>query len=332
MRIRGLRAWCTARGRGQFALTLTTVVMLTCACGALVVLPNFALPEIRAAQPASALSLGQVAADDPRLATVRRILEPFGEISTERIATGDGQESLVVGHENGQAEMTVLGDELPRAVAAVTELWGPQWPRSAMIVVAGNASEFAALVRAGSLLPGEVAAVTVTDPFAPGAMPTGQRVVFSPDAGARLTPDQLRTLLRHELTHVATRAVTVDGAARWMLEGFAEYAAHRAQGHRFGDIAPTVAARIRAGELPTGLPSDADFSGSRATETYESAWSACAFVAEKYGQTDLVDLYRRIAAGPADSAAQDRMLREVLGTDTAEFVARWREWLSAQPR
>ncbi|MET7770325.1 hypothetical protein [Nocardia sp. NPDC005366] len=331
MRIRGLRAWCAARGRDQFTVTLAMVVVLTGACGALIVLPNFALPKIRAAQPAASQSLGRASADDPRVAVIRDTLEPFGAIVAERVSTGDGRESLVVGHESGHAEMDILAGELAGAVAATTDLWGPDWAQSALVVVADNPSEFAALVRAGSILPTEVAAVTVADPFVPGAQPTGQRVIVSPDAGRRLSPGQLRTLLRHELTHVATRAVTVDGAPRWMLEGFAEYTAHRGQGHAFADIAPTVAARLRAGGLPTGLPADADFTGTGAAGTYESAWSVCAFVADKYGEADLVELYRRIAAGPMDSAAQDRIVRAVLSTDPAEFVARWREWLSAQP-
>lgn len=328
--MRRARAWCTARGRWQFALTLAMVVVLTGACGALLMLPNVALPRIRTAQPSVAQSLGQAPAEDPRLAAVRRTLEPFGPIVADRVATGDGRESLLVGHSGQRVEMDILRSELAPATAAITELWGPGWAQSALVVVASNPSEFAALVRAGSIMPSEVAAVSVADPFARGTQPTGQRVVFSPDAGRRLSPDELRTLLRHELTHVATRADTVDGAPQWMLEGFAEYAAHRAQNHRFADIAPTVYARTRVGDLPTELPADPDFTGARAATTYETAWSVCAFVADRYDEAHLVELYRRIAAGKQDSVSEDRILREVLGTDRSGFVAGWREWLSAR--
>jgi hypothetical protein len=153
-------------------------------------------------------------------------------------------------------------------------------------------------------------------------------VVFSPDAGRRLSPDGLRTLLRHELTHVATRADTVDGAPPWMLEGFAEYTAHRAQPHNFLDVAPTVTARVRTGELPTDLPTAAEFTGKSAVLAYEQAWTICAFIADRYDEPHLVALYRRIAASKQDPTSEDRILREVLQTTRADLITDWRAWLS----
>ncbi|WP_431963448.1 hypothetical protein [Nocardia sp. bgisy134] len=292
--------------------------------------PKWALPKILAAQDTSTESLGQMPGDDPRLAAVRRTIEPFGPIESIRAPGGDGAESLVVGHPGHRAELEVLARELPAATAAITELWGPNWAQSALVVVAANPSEFAALVRAGGEMPTEVAAASVADPFVRGSKPTGQRVVFSPDAGRRLSPAGLRTLLRHELTHIAARAETADGAPQWMLEGFAEYAAHRGQGHPFADIAPTVHAALNDGALPDDLPPDTAFAGGSAVAAYEQAWSACAFVAEKYDESRLVELYRRLAAQRQDAASEDRVLREVLGIGRADFVADWRSWLSAK--
>ncbi|MFF0529362.1 hypothetical protein ACFYT3_13300 [Nocardia amikacinitolerans] len=329
-RWRRARGWCMAKGRCQFVLTVAMVTLLTGLCCALAMAPKWALPKIRAAQHVSTENLGQAPADDPRLAAVRRTLEPFGPIETLRVPGGDGTESLVVGHPGHRAELEVLARELPAATAAITELWGPDWAQSALVVVAANPSEFAALVRAGAEMPREVAAASVADPFVRGSQPTGQRVVFSPDAGRRLTPDGLRTLLRHELTHIAARAATVDGAPQWMLEGFAEYAAHRGEGHAFADIAPTVDAALRAGSLPADLPRDTAFTGGAAVAAYEEAWTVSAFVAEKYDEHRLVELYRRIAADRLDAAGEDRVLREVLGVGRADFVADWRAWLSAQ--
>ncbi|MEV6280511.1 hypothetical protein [Nocardia sp. NPDC051832] len=324
--LRRFRRWCGARRRGQFALTVGMVTMLTGTCGALLVAPNWVLPKNRADQLGSAQ---HVATDDPRLTAVRGIMEPFGELTALRVATGDGPESLVVGHSGQRAEMAVLAAELAPATASITELWGTGWARSALVVVASNASEFAALLRSGSLLAREVAAASVADPFTHGTTPTGQRVVFSPDAGRRLSPDGLRTVLRHELTHIATRADTVDGAPQWMLEGFAEYAAQRAQRLPFAEIAPTLTARLRTGDVPADLPADSAFTGSDAAAAYEQAWSACAFLAETYGEPRLVQLYRRLAAGAQTPDTEDRILREVLHTSRPDFVRAWRGRLSA---
>lgn len=326
----GWRAWLSARGRLHFCLTVSTVVLLTGVCGALLMMPNPVLPTLRAAQPEPTAALGQARADDPRLTPVRRTMEAFGEIRTRRVPTGSGQESLVVGHPKQRTEMDVLERELGAAVAAVTEVWGPDWAQSAVVVVASNPSEFAALIRAGAEMPTEIAAASVADPYPPGTRPTGQRVVFSPDAGRRLGPDGLRTLLRHELTHVAARAQTVDGAPQWMLEGFADYTAHRGQRQRFDEIAPTLGARVRRGDLPHDLPADAQFSGRDAAFAYEQAWSICAYIADRYTESELVELYRRIAAGPLDPPAQDRALREALGIGRAELVSDWNRWLTGR--
>ncbi|MEV6139032.1 hypothetical protein AB0L63_23805 [Nocardia sp. NPDC051990] len=327
--IRRARAWLFVRRRFQFVATVAMVTVLTGTCGALLMVPNSVLPKLHAAEPTSIGSL-RAAEDDPRLAAVRRTLEPFGQLVTERVPTGNGQESLVVGHPAQQAEIDTLAGELGTAITAVTEVWGPGWAQSATVVVASNPSEFAALVRSDASMPADVAAASVADPFVPGTQPTGQRVIFSSDAGRRLDADGLRTLLRHELTHIGTRAQTVDGAPQWMVEGFAEFVAHLGTGHHFADIAPTVATRIRAGEVPRALPSATDFAGSGAVVAYEQAWSACAFVAEKFDQPRLVELYRRIAAGKQDPASEDSIMRDVLGTGRDDLVADWRAWLSAR--
>ncbi|WP_433193501.1 hypothetical protein ACQP1G_32685 [Nocardia sp. CA-107356] len=327
--LRRVRTWLFVRRRFQFVATVAMVMVLTGTCGALLMVPNWVLPKLHAAQPTSIGSLRAAADDDPRLTAVRRTLEPFGQLVTERVLTGNDQESLVVGHPAQRAEIDTLAGELATATTAVTGVWGSGWAQSATVVVASNPSEFAALVRSTNM-PADVAAASVADPFVPGTQPTGQRVVFSADAGRRLDSDGLGTLLRHELTHIATRAQTVDGAPQWMLEGFAEFVAHRDTGHRFADIAPTVAARVRAGDVPPDLPADADFAGNGAVTAYEQGWSVCAFVADKFDQPHLVELYRRIAAGKQDPASEDRIMRDVLGTSRSDLVADWRSWLSAR--
>ncbi|WP_069165107.1 hypothetical protein [Nocardia altamirensis] len=328
MKMRRVRAWWLARRRFEFCLTVAMVVALTGFCGALIMLPNAEGQHAETPRAVTADAIGQAAAADPRLADVRRSIEPFGPIIAEEVTTGNGQQSLVVGHPEQHTEISLLQQELAAATTAVTEVWGPDWAQSALVVVASSPSEFAGLVHAGSTMSAEVAAASVADPFVAGSSPTGQRIVFSADAGRRLDDAGMRTLLRHELTHIATRAETRDGAPLWMLEGFADYTAH--VGHRFTQVAPTLTAQLRQRELPRDLPQDAAFTGPAAAATYEQAWSVCAFVAEKYDRSRLVELYRRIAAAKQSPVTENQILQDVLGASRADFVADWRNWLSAQ--
>lgn len=324
-----------ARGRGQFLLTVAVVALLTVSgCALIRLLPE---PVAPAADTAGT--------DIGHLEPVRRIMAPFGEL---RQITAPGTDAVVLAHPGHEELADRLATELPAALTAVADFWADDdgWTRQAVVAVAADRTEFAALLR----IPGpgtdarpagrgtdpgptadraptdEIAAAAIADPFVFGTPPTGQRVVFAPDAGDRLSPDQLRTLLRHELTHVATRAHTADDAPRWLVEGFADYVAHRGLGHTFAEIAPTVRAAARSGELPADLPADPAFAGPTAVAAYEQAWTVCAFIAAGDDESQLRRLYRAIAEG--GQATEDRLLREVLGVDRASLLAHWRSWVA----
>lgn len=330
---------------------MAVIALLTVSgCALIRLLPETATP-LADADPAGTAHL------EP----ARRIMAPFGELREIR---PPDTEAVVLAHPGDEALADRLAAELPAALSAVAGFWDTgdtAWTRAAVVVVAADRAEFAALLRpprlatgpetdtdpgaggdAGSITSGssradsdetaaaattaDIAAAAFSDPFVFGTPPTGRRVVFAPDAGARLTPDQLRTLLRHELTHLATRAHTAADAPQWLAEGFADYVAHRGLGHTFAEIAPTVRAAARSGALPDALPADAAFSGPGAVEAYEQAWTICAFVAATYDEPRLLQLYRALAGnGRAD---EDRLLREVLGTDRASLVGRWRSWIA----
>ncbi|WP_083913337.1 peptidase MA family metallohydrolase [Nocardia concava] len=326
--LRRMRGWLSARRRFQFVATLVMVTGLTAACGALLMLPNSVLPTLRAVVP------GQdgLTATDPQVPLVKRTMDYYGKLVADPVSTGSGRIGVVLGHPAQRADIDVLASELAAATNAVTALWGPDWNQAPVVVVASSPAEFAALTHAVGDVPAEVAASTVADPTRPGAELTGQRVVFGPQAGHRLGPDGLRSVLRHELTHMATRKITVDGSPMWMLEGAAEYTAHRGMRHPVTDIAPTLTARARTGDLPADLPADAMFApaSGQASLAYEQGWSVCAFIADKYGDPKLVDLYHQLASGPKDRAALESAFRSTLGTGYPDFVADWRAWITSR--
>ncbi|MCX4098733.1 hypothetical protein [Nocardia sp. alder85J] len=331
--LRRFRGWLAARRRFEFVVIVAMVVALTAVGGALVLLPKSVVPPAVRPMPALAQAAGAEPAADPQLPEVRRTMEGFGPVVVQQLSAEDGRLSVVFGHARQRGDVDALAKEIGPAVTAVTELWGPDWSRAAVVAVASSSAEFAALTHAAGEVSPEVAAASVADPFLPGTRPTGQRVVFAPDAARRLGADGLRETLRHELTHVAARARTADGSPQWVLEGFAEYSGHRGERRSFAQQAPTLAARVRAGELPADLPPDADFvpgPGTDAALAYETAWSANTFATGRFGEPKVVDLYRHAATGPKDPAALDAVFRDTLGIGHADFVAGWRDWLAAQ--
>ncbi|MEU0545193.1 hypothetical protein ABZ319_35505 [Nocardia sp. NPDC005978] len=328
--LRQVRGWFSAKRRFEFCLTLVMVTGLTAACGALLMLPNSVLPTLRAVAPGP--ESGQVTASDPQVPQVKRLMEGYGKVIAESVTTGSNRGGIVLGHATRSADVDVLAGELAAATVAVSALWGADWSQAPVVVVAASTAEFAALTGSTGDVPAEVAAVTVSDVFRPGDRPTGQRVVFGPEAGRRLGADGLRTVLRHELTHVATRAVTAEGSPQWLLEGFAEYAAHRGSAGTVAEIAPALTARARTGALPAELPADVVFepASGQAALAYEQAWSACAFLADRFGEGRLVTLYRELARGPRDHAAVDAAFREVIATPYADFLTDWRTWITSR--
>ncbi|AYF75568.1 hypothetical protein D7D52_18830 [Nocardia yunnanensis] len=326
--VRRVRGWLSARRRFQFVATVVMVTSLTGACGALLMLPNSVLPALRAVAPDS----GGLAATDPQVPVVKQTMGYYGKPVSDPVATGSGRVGIVLGHAAQRDDVNVLAGELAAATSAVTDLWGAGWNQAPVVVVASSPAEFAALTHAVGDVPAEVAASTVADPIRPGAELTGQRVVFGPQAGRRLGADGLRSVLRHELTHLATRKITVDGSPLWMLEGAAEYTAHRGLHQPVAQIAPTVTTRARAGDLPADLPADAAFDpgSGQASLAYEQAWSVCAFVADRFGDAKLVALYGQLASGPKDHAAVDTAFRTTLGTAYPDLVTEWRAWINTR--
>ncbi|MBJ8343242.1 hypothetical protein [Antrihabitans sp. YC2-6] len=252
----------------------------------------------------------------------------FGPLTAVSVPTADGRTSVVLGHTDETVD--ALAAELATAVPAVSSLWGPGWVGSALVFAAASQEEFAAL--AGAPRSGlDVAAVSVSDAVTQGSPVTGQRIVFSPESADRLTVVTRRSVLRHELTHVAARAATVDGSPMWILEGFADYSGYRDSELAFARTAPTLARQVANGALPTSLPTDADFAAPESAGlAYETAWSACAYLAADFGERALVDLYRQLARGPVDEAGVDAAFRAVLGMGTADFLDGWRKWTSSR--
>jgi hypothetical protein len=235
---------------------------------------------------------------------------------------------LVLGHPGGEALAARVLAELAPAVAAVTDVWGADWTGRVAVVVPSGVDEMQTLVGPG-FAAGSAAAVAVADRVENGAA-RGQRVVLNPAVALSLSQESLRIVLRHEITHVAARAATTDGAPLWLLEGFADHVGYRGSGVPLGRAAPDLAELVRSGGVLT-IPARAEFRSAGTMDlAYQEAWTLCDHLAERLGEAGLVALYRRLAVVPESStSAVEAVLREETGLDLAALTAGWQEFVTA---
>ena len=237
---------------------------------------------------------------------------------------------IVLSHPGNEPMVERLVRELDPSVRAVREIWPTRWSERVVLMLPDSPGEMRALV--GPDFPVDsVVAVAVADRVDNSTRTVaGQRVVLSPNGVRALSIPSLRVVLRHEITHVAARADTVDGSPTWLLEGFADYVGYRDSDVTLEEGAPDLAKQVRGGSPPNKLPEDRAFrsSGSDLDQAYQQSWSLARFIAERYGEDTLVRLYRKLAAvGPASARKTDDMLRDVLGVDRAELVWGWQGYL-----
>jgi hypothetical protein len=133
------------------------------------------------------------------------------------------------------------------------------------------------------------------------------------------------------MTHVAVRQSTTSAVPVWLSEGFADFVGYSGTGVTRRVGAGDLLVQVRAGHGPTRLPTADDFDPTRTTiaPSYSAAWLACSLIADTYGVTKLVALYRRAATAPAGAAAPDpdaqleAAFPPVLGTTLSAFTRQW---------
>lgn len=243
-----------------------------------------------------------------------------------------GTDALVLGRPGKDRLLRVVADQVDAAVPRVTAVWGRDWARKVVVVVPGDKADLAALVPGHDL--SRIAAVALADaPDPPGSGPVADRVVVNPDAFGRLGAVGRRVVLTHEVTHVATRAATGPHTPAWLVEGFADHVGYLGAQVPLRRAARELRADVRAGRLPSRLPTLADFDGGNPglPQAYEQAWLAVLLVEQGWGRARLLALYRAMGSAPTAAAAEQALRRE-LGLSTAALTQRWRRDLAARLR
>ena len=256
----------------------------------------------------------------------------FGPVSVVK-----GASSLVLAHPRTAARLKSLALLADDAVAHVTAVWGTGWTQRVVLVVPDTQDELGAIISEGNDL-SQIAAVAVAQ-NALGATQTtevGDRVIVNPVNFDRLSEIGRRVVLRHEVTHVASRSVTGAITPSWLVEGFADYVGYLGAEIPVPTIAHELALDVRAGRIPTDLPSDGDFlsTAQNLAQGYEMSWLACRLIARTYGQPALVRFYRAVGQSKQSTEAQavDEASRKVLSVAFATFTQRWRDNVRAELR
>ena len=265
-----------------------------------------------------------VAGDDDGVPSGHRTAVQLWDQGPVRVVRGT--HSLVLGL---GAEKTLRGyaADADAAVPEVRHAWGSGWPGKVVVEAPSSLDRMAALLDAPPADYRDIAAVTTGEGGGNAAAPA-DRVIVNPAAFGQLSAFGRQIVLTHETTHVATRLSTTAHTPLWFSEGIADWVAYRDSGRTAAEIAPELAADVRAGRTPAALPSDADF-GSTAgglAQAYEGGWLACRMIADQWSPATLTGLYRSVARG----GTLDSRLRAALGIGLTDFTARWRAYVKQE--
>ena len=241
---------------------------------------------------------------------------------------------LVLGHAGARALMESIASQVAGDIPRVSAVWGHGWPERAVVLVPSTQRELGRVVDDYGDLDNIAAVATAEVQIGSGRPdPVGNRIGINPANWPKLSALGQRIVLTHELTHVATRAVTSAATPTWLAEGFADYVGYLGSGVPVAFVAQDLGSAIRAGRTPRHLPAPSAFNGgsARLSVAYESAWMACRLIADRWGQSALVRFYAAVARSRLDPAtAVDLTMHRLLHVSAAAFTARWRGYLTRE--
>ncbi|MGW0985427.1 hypothetical protein ACWD46_04190 [Streptomyces sp. NPDC002486] len=241
-----------------------------------------------------------------------------------------GRHSLVLGTGQSGRSLRDFADLADRAVPPVSEAWGTDWSRRVVLLVPKSVEGMAGLLGSPASSYRGIAAVTTGETGARDRAPA-DRIIINPDAFALLGGLGEQVVVTHETTHVATRARTTAATPLWLSEGYADWVGYRAAGRTPAEAAPELSRAVREDRVPTALPDDEDFGftgdASRLARSYESGWTACRLIADRWGEARLGAFYRAVGEHRERAGAVEDAMREVLGTTPGAFTQEWRAYL-----
>ena len=235
--------------------------------------------------------------------------------------------SLVIGATVYSSRLPSLAAQVEQARADVAGFWSAKWPANVVVLLPSKPSLMNPLVGSDSASQLPAAAT-----FDRGKKRPVIRITLNPDVFFGLPYIAQQIVLRHEITHVAQDALGSRYAPTWLTEGLAEYVGYRGTGIATSIVAGDALSAAAANGPPASFPRESTFNFDRAEADrrlgYEEGWALCRMVADRYGESQLVPLYRAAATGDAPTRSRiDDATRRVLGISEAELIREWQSWL-----
>jgi hypothetical protein len=212
------------------------------------------------------------------------------------------------------------------ALDQVARYWTVPWVRRVAIVAPSTTAELGRIVQATFELDDFVAfAYSTYDPDQDFHL-TGHRIMLNWAQIAGRDEASLRSILSHELLHIATRGSTGPFVPTFVEEGIADYVGHDADPAALTFLESEVA----AGRFDRRIPEDFEFLTGDGTDiflSYQEAHSALRYIATRWGLDRMVRFYRRLG-GPKLAPGTvsyhiDQALRDVVGLSYSAFESAW---------
>jgi len=215
-------------------------------------------------------------------------------------------------------------------------LGGARVRRRSLVVVAPDAARLNRLTR-GILGVESLAAITDSAVREEGrarraARVVSQRVLVSWPVFRSLDPVTRSRIVTHELTHAALAGTTSGRTPAWLVEGIA---LHTSGDRRLAEAARALERRPRPSLSALAAPDGiARTSGVRQSEAYAFASAAAAYVAERFGEKGLLDLYEvyndeALSGAAGDPRTTGRATRAALGIGRRRLERDLRAWLQS---
>ncbi len=252
-----------------------------------------------------------------------------------RIAVAKTKHALVIGSTKDAKRLRTVAAQTEEAIRRVDRMWSKTDLRSVVVYVPRDRVSLDAyfppsrkegIVFGGLEFPVyDVLTGWFEEPEPESIDEAGNRVIIN-TREVPLGSSYLPTLLRHEVTHVATSRWTQAGAPVWLIEGAAEYTAYREDPYRRG-YPPSVFKAAARGELLERLPTNDEFYGLRTG--YDKSYLLVWYLKRTYGESTIIALYRETGAidDEDDTTKKARKaISEVLGVSEKRLLKDFNTW------
>jgi hypothetical protein len=245
----------------------------------------------------------------------------------EPVVAEESEHFLYMSHPSLLGPAEAVLDAAEDAFDTVSSDWPLAWNEKVVIVAPSTTQELGRLIQATFDLDVFVAfAASGVDRRRDWDL-VGHRILLNWPNFSQFDEATRRSVLTHELLHVATREYSGPLVPIFVEEGVAEWIT----GH---DSASLLAGSVQNGLFDRLLPLDHEFiSGSDAVilSAYQESSAAVRYAAEQFGDDAIAEFYRELGSVRRSSGTWryhvDRAMKEAFGIGFEEFQGRWARWV-----